>query len=532
MSNSTPGWSRRLPVARTREISFEQLIGVRSALGDLSFPFDFVGADLSEHRRDQLMIQLDNHLLARREHPDAPMLAVIGGPTGSGKSTLVNSLFDAELAHAGVLRPTTRTPVVIYHPADEDNLGAYLDDLSLGFADGREIRLDLVKSNKLRPGIALVDAPDIDSIDVENRMLAAQLLGAADMWIFVTTANRYSDRSVWEALGDAASRGVAVCAALNRVDPRYTGEVKNDLAQLLREAGMGSTPLFVIPDCGPHTVRLTEDVVAAIRNWIFALGGDAHSREMIARRTREGAMKWLPRAARDLDRDMEEHIDRYHMLRKAVEEGSELCRTALINTAMTPSVFTERTAAIWDKWKTQKDDDILSEVRNQLASDLSDSIAIELLGANPEVDRIWDVAQGFEVPERVEQRITLNQLRKIAFQVVHEVFDDIEKLARTLTGGTGVVNEAALLVLATAGDHEPTTGASNDVLEIADEIFDALGDSADTVIDEARRLLENCAATLSRVPGQDYTNALDDLDIIEDAPEKLRRALASIIEGN
>ena len=43
---------------------------------------------------------------------------VVGGSTGAGKSTLVNSLVRAPVSAAGVLRPTTRAPVLVCNPAD------------------------------------------------------------------------------------------------------------------------------------------------------------------------------------------------------------------------------------------------------------------------------------------------------------------------------------------------------------------------------------------------------------------------------
>jgi hypothetical protein len=58
--------------------------------------------------------------------------------------------------------------------------------------------LRLVTSEELWPGLAILDAPDIDSVEIANHDLAAQLLGAADLWLFVTTAARYADAVPWE----------------------------------------------------------------------------------------------------------------------------------------------------------------------------------------------------------------------------------------------------------------------------------------------------------------------------------------------
>ena len=60
---------------------------------------------------------------------DAPVLAVVGGSTGAGKSTLVNSLVGVEVTRAGVLRPTTRSPVLVHHP---DAVRWFEDDRVLG----------------------------------------------------------------------------------------------------------------------------------------------------------------------------------------------------------------------------------------------------------------------------------------------------------------------------------------------------------------------------------------------------------------
>ena len=53
--------------------------------------------------------------------------------------------------------------------------------------------------------------------------LAAQLLAAADLWLFVTTANRYADAVPWALLDGAAARDITVAVVLNRVPRRGAG---------------------------------------------------------------------------------------------------------------------------------------------------------------------------------------------------------------------------------------------------------------------------------------------------------------------
>ncbi len=52
-----------------------------------------------------------------------------------------------------------------------------------------------------------------------NRSLAAQLLAAADLWLFVTSAARYADQVPWGFLKQAADRSAAVAIVLDRTPP-------------------------------------------------------------------------------------------------------------------------------------------------------------------------------------------------------------------------------------------------------------------------------------------------------------------------
>src|SRR5918999_2861103 len=70
--------------------------------------------------RDEAIGQIEDYLIPRLEQLEAPVLAVVGGSTGAGKSTLVNSLIGQVVSEPGVLRPTTRSPVLIHHPADAE----------------------------------------------------------------------------------------------------------------------------------------------------------------------------------------------------------------------------------------------------------------------------------------------------------------------------------------------------------------------------------------------------------------------------
>ncbi|MCW2829747.1 MAG: transporter, partial [Aeromicrobium sp.] len=180
-------------------------VGVRDVSLRLEAP------DVADALRTKAAVldQLSDYVLPRLVQLDAPLLAVVGGSTGAGKSTLVNSLVGERVTESGVLRPTTRSPVLVHHPDDAEwfQPDRILPDLARTTVAGNDTyALRLASSSRIPPGLAILDAPDVDSIDRGNRELAAQLLAAADLWLFVTSAARYSDQVPWDYLRQAAER--------------------------------------------------------------------------------------------------------------------------------------------------------------------------------------------------------------------------------------------------------------------------------------------------------------------------------------
>nr|WP_204261408.1 GTPase domain-containing protein [Blastococcus saxobsidens] len=240
--------------------------------------------------------QIDDYLLPRLRDLGAPLLTVIGGSTGAGKSTLVNSLVGAPVTTAGVLRPTTRAPVLVCSPVDAPSFSG--DRVLPGLAratggDGGPGTVQLVVRDDVPAGLALLDAPDVDSVVESNRDLAAQLLAAADLWVFVTTAARYADAVPWDVLRTAQERGTALAVVLDRVPPEATAEIAADLAGMLDRAGLPGARLFVIEEGGLVDGRLPEAQVAPLRGWLHGLAADQEQRAAVVRQTLTGALESL-----------------------------------------------------------------------------------------------------------------------------------------------------------------------------------------------------------------------------------------------
>jgi hypothetical protein len=274
------------------------LMRLRGALAVSQLPIDVVGADEARQQQKAMLDQLDDYILPRLVQLEAPVLAVVGGSTGAGKSTLVNSIIGKVVSEPGVLRPTTRSPVLIHHPADADwfvgdrvlpGMARSSGESPGGMEDPGHLRL--VAADTVPQGLAILDAPDIDSVVEANRDLATQLLAAADLWLFVTTAARYADAVPWDFLQSASDRSTAVAVVLDRSPEDTIDDITGHLAQMLLEHGLGDSPLFSIKETVVDgNGMLPQEIVASIKDWLIDLAADAEARAAVVRRTLHGAV--------------------------------------------------------------------------------------------------------------------------------------------------------------------------------------------------------------------------------------------------
>jgi energy-coupling factor transporter ATP-binding protein EcfA2 len=295
----------------------QALDALRQRVAGLRFGLATPGAETAAGAQAELVGQVDDYLLPRLRQLNAPLLAVVGGSTGAGKSTLVNSLVGAQVTKAGWLRPTTRGPVLVCSPADRD---WFTDDRILpelsrttGEPDPSAPSpsgLQLVAHPGVPAGLALLDAPDIDSVVEQNRRLANQLLAAADLWIFCTSAARYADAVPWELLHTAQQRSTALAVVLNRVPPEGMTEIGGHLAEMLDANGLGRAVLFAIPESAlaAENDRLPEPVVAALRAWLDRLAGDADARSEVIRTTLDGALQSVRQRVSAVAREVDEQL--------------------------------------------------------------------------------------------------------------------------------------------------------------------------------------------------------------------------------
>ena len=283
-----------------------------AALADRRFSFPTANP-AAEARTRQLHDHLEGFVLPRLADLDAPLLVLLLGPTGAGKSSLLNTIAGAEVSKAGVLRPTTKDAVLYTSESDSNRILA-----SGRLAAIAKERLRLAAVPATADGVAVIDAPDIDSVERDNRELADVLVEISDLCVFVTTATRYADLVPWEVLHRVRERGLPLVVVLNRVpaDEEDRRAVVADAKRLLSETDTPDKkqPVELIAidegDVDPRVNGLAREKARPLLERIARLAAEADERRDVATRALAGSLRGLAPLAHSIADDLEhEAID-------------------------------------------------------------------------------------------------------------------------------------------------------------------------------------------------------------------------------
>ena len=244
---------------------------------------------------ERLRTHVTSYLLPRASDLATPLFVVILGSTGSGKSSLFNALAGKAASPSGLLRPTTRRPVALAHPADPI---------------AQQSGLAILRDPAAPRGLVIVDSPDFDSVERANRDLALDLLEKADLVIFVTTVTRYADQVPWLVLERARQRGVPLLMVINRMpaDPTEQSAVMADYRTLLNKGGLdgqgafGGLTVVSVPEGALDAARdaLAAEALSPIAGAIERLRDDDAARRAVARRGLVTALEGLPESIEEI----------------------------------------------------------------------------------------------------------------------------------------------------------------------------------------------------------------------------------------
>ncbi len=546
------------------------LVRLRGALQQVRLPLEIPGVDAQRLARAEMVDQLEDYVIPRLMTLDAPMLTVVGGSTGAGKSTLVNSLVGHKVTQPGVLRPTTRSPVLVHNPDDSKWFGQdrLLPDLErVGRSTDDPNALQLVPASSVPPGLAILDAPDIDSVEERNRTLAAQLLAAADLWLFVTSAARYADQVPWDFLRKAAERSAAVSIVLDRTPEEAVETVSTHLARMLASRGLKDSPLFIVREG-----RVSEDgllppeSVSEIRAWLVSLAADSGARTAVVRQTLDGAIRTLSRHTHEVADAAAEQAEAARRLREDAERAYDQATAAVSAASADGTLLRGEVLARWQEFVGTGE--LLRSLETRIGA-LRDRIVNSIKGRPAQAERVTvAVESGLETlllehaesaAERAEaswQSLASGQallgdagedlgrasrdFRRRAERTVRDWQQGVLEMVRTegadkrttarfmAYGVNGLSVALMIVVFAHTGGAlgGAEAGIAGGGAVVGQKLLEAIfGDQAvRTLAERARRDLDQRVAELLAPERARYIGLLDSLKIAPDASEQLREA--------
>ncbi|MGP5587365.1 dynamin family protein [Glutamicibacter ardleyensis] len=512
-----------------------------------------------ESLRIKALHQINDYLQPRIKNLNAPLLAVVGGSTGAGKSTLVNSLLGDRISRSGAVRPTTRTPVLAVNPADEPWFAneRILPELTrlrgAGYSEGhgmeRHDALLVVPHNNVPRGLAILDAPDIDSVSDDNRALAGQLLNAADLWIFVTTANRYADAIPWEVLTEAGGRDITVCVILNRVPSGAETDIVPDLQRLLEAKNLDPKLLHVINEVPLDEQHMIPgERLEPISAWLNSLAANAAERQRIAEQTLDGAMKRLQEDVRCLGEQAEDQDLQLSALAKIATERFEFTLGKTAEALKDGSLLRGEILARWQDFVGAGEllrgiEGVVGRIRDRVGSFFSgkppathrveDAIESglhtvlvgEITNAFHDVDRSWrNTPIGIELlsslpahrpPKELETRAadTIRAWQKDVLEMIRSEGAGKRKTARIAAFGVNGVAVALMVVVfaSTAGVTGLEVGIAGGSAVVGQKLLEAIfgEDAVRRMATRARTMLETRAQELIDDNLAVYLNEID-----------------------
>ena len=185
------------------------------------------------------------HLQARKSRP--MMICIVGG-TGTGKSTLVNRLLEANLSAASFRRTFTAGPVAIAkETGDVPEKWMGLPVVQVGAADlparGQNDSLLIVEaSHELLNRVVLVDTPDLDGDQPVHHAQAERAFRWAEGIIFLVSPEKYQMTELLPYYRLARRYALPAIFVMNKCE---TAEMLEDYRRLVSADG-GEVAVFAV----------------------------------------------------------------------------------------------------------------------------------------------------------------------------------------------------------------------------------------------------------------------------------------------
>lgn len=245
------------------------------------------GTAESEHERQDLLASIEDFLLPRLSDSEAPVVASIVGLSGTGKSTILNSLAQQKLSTPGAVRPTTSAPVMWAH---RRHAGRYWSEFISAVRERVGPSVELVLGDApLVSSLTIIDTPPFDVGFGDGAEITRAVLRISDLCVFVASASRYADAAALDLMKQVRARGLPMLFVLNRLPSatETSDAVENSYAQQLATEGLIADPdpslLFTSYEQGINGTigGLPRAAVAALHQELSELGDPSFRRPLL-----------------------------------------------------------------------------------------------------------------------------------------------------------------------------------------------------------------------------------------------------------
>ena len=195
----------------------------------------------------------------RQDFFSESIVVAIAGGTGSGKSSLLNAIAGQDISETSELRPHTNEPLA-WVPASDHAIAAMVASLGI----------ESVVLHEGDPALAIVDLPDLDSVDDRHRTFVESLLPVVDAVVWMFDPIKYHDPSIHDDfLADVIDYEPIFTFVLNkidRLDEAETEAVVTHLGVILTMDGFMDPNVLPIAANPPGETPVGIDALVSVLN--------------------------------------------------------------------------------------------------------------------------------------------------------------------------------------------------------------------------------------------------------------------------
>lgn len=245
-----------------------------------------------------------------RHEERLPVIVCLMGGTGTGKSTIFNSLAGSPISPVGIRRPCTMQAVVYVHESVWDPVTER--PLTRPHVNDREgqVRPEVTVVRHSRPecrGLVLVDTPDFDSVELVNRLIADHFFVLSDVLILVTSQEKYGDLAGHQVMQDARKWGKRTLLVMNKA---VSDAAFEDFRKAIARAGISLDEPVRIERKDPFPQMLPDLKDSRDFTALAAMGIDPKDGDHIRAEERERLLLQTKMKLEELEKSLSTQVER------------------------------------------------------------------------------------------------------------------------------------------------------------------------------------------------------------------------------